>query len=75
MKGVIRMKANDDFYNKMVDEICEKLNVLRDYVATVEDDLFMPEGLIDSLTDIRYRLERTKARKEDDNDKSDEADH
>ena len=75
MKGVIRMKANDDFYNKMVDEICEKLNTLRDYVATVEDDLFMPEGLIDSLTDIRYRLERTKARKEDDNDKSDEADH
>ena len=69
------MKANDDFYNKMVDEICEKLNTLRDYVATVEDDLFMPEGLIDSLTDIRYRLERTKARKEDDNDKSDEADH
>lgn len=68
MKGVIRMKANDDFYNKMVDEICEKLNVLRDYVATVEDDLFMPEGLIDSLADIRYRLERTKARKEDDNE-------
>lgn len=69
------MKASDEFYNNMVDEICEKLNVLRDYVATVEDDLFMPEGLIDSLTDIRYRLERTKARKEDDNDKSDEADH
>ena len=69
------MKANDDFYNKMVDEICEKLNALRDYVATVEDDLFMPEGLIDSLTDIRYRLERTKARKEDDHDKSGEADH
>jgi len=23
--------------------------------------LFMPEGLIDSLTDIRDRLERTKA--------------
>ena len=68
MKGVIRMKANDDFYNNMVDEICEKLNVLRDYVATVEDDLFMPEGLIDSLVDIRYRLERTKARKEDDNE-------
>lgn len=68
MKGVIRMKANDDFYNNMVDEICEKLNVLRDYVATVEDDLFMPEGLIDSLADIRYRLERTKARKEDDNE-------
>ena len=69
------MRANDDFYNKMVDEICEKITALRDYVATVEDDLFMPEGLIDSLTDIRYRLERTKARKEDNNDKTTGTDH
>ena len=58
------MHANDDFYNNLVDEICEKINILRDYVSTTEDDLFMPEGLIDNLTDIRDRLERTKAVKE-----------
>lgn len=58
------MHANDDFYNNLVDEICGKINILRDYVSTTEDDLFMPEGLIDSLTDIRDRLERTKAVKE-----------
>ena len=64
------MRANDEFYNNMVDEICEKITVLRDYVATIEGDLFMPEGLMESLTDIRYRLERTKARKEDDDERS-----
>ena len=64
------MRANDEFYNNMVDEICEKITALRDYVATIEGDLFMPEGLMESLTDIRYRLERTKARKED-NDETD----
>ena len=54
----------------MVDEICEKITALRDYVATIEGDLFMPEGLMENLTDIRYRLERTKARKEDDDERS-----
>lgn len=64
------MRANDEFYNKMVDEICENITALRDYVATIEGDLFMPEGLMESLTDIRYRLERTKARREDDDERS-----
>ena len=49
-----------EFYDEMVDDITARVGVLKDYVEMSMAGLLMADGLLDTLTYVQEKLQRTK---------------